>query len=170
MTLDEGNATCGGGLCLVNHFQGMTTCPYRQDVNGNPPTGASACTLPDGGGFAQPDGGVAVGQTIDPWCADRKAASTVSCSCRCQNALGLTDDGASYCTCPTGTTCSQVVPAIDPGNPRPTPSPDACGALSESSVRALRDRARQLNEPVDVEVDPPVALDLRPLLRSRWFD
>jgi hypothetical protein len=118
VTLDEDNAACGGGLCLVNHFQGLTTCPYGQSKNGSSPAaGASACTLPDGGALVLPDAG-ALGQTVYPWCADRMAASTVSCSCRCQNALGGTDDGASYCTCPSGYMCSQVVPAIDPGDPR----------------------------------------------------
>jgi hypothetical protein len=117
VTLDEGNAACSGGLCLVNHFQGLTTCPYGQDKNGNPPPGASACALPDAGGLAHPDAG-AWGQTIGPWCTDRMPASTVYCSCRCQNALGRADDGAPYCTCPSGYTCSQAVPAIEPGDPR----------------------------------------------------
>lgn len=117
VTLDEGNAACGGGVCLVNHFQGLGACPYGQGNNGSPPPGASACALPDAGALVHPDGGFA-GQTVNPWCTDRMPASTVYCSCRCQNALGRTDDGASYCTCPSGYTCSQVVPAIEPADPR----------------------------------------------------
>jgi hypothetical protein len=117
VTLDEGNSTCGNDVCLVNHFQGLTTCPYGEGHNGNPPSGASACALPDAGALVHPDA-AAGGQVVYPWCTDRPPSSTVYCSCRCQNALGRTDDGASYCTCPSGYACSQVVPAIEPGDPR----------------------------------------------------
>jgi hypothetical protein len=42
----------------------------------------------------------------------------VTCSCRCENTLGNTSDGATYCTCPAGTTCTQVAPASQSGDPR----------------------------------------------------
>ncbi len=115
VTLDEGNSACGSDVCLVNHFEGLTSCPYGQDSTGAAPPGAQPCALPDGGAGVHPDGGA--GQSVAAWCTDRKASSTVCCSCRCENALGKTDDGASYCSCPTGYICSQVVPAIEPGDP-----------------------------------------------------
>jgi hypothetical protein len=50
-----------------------------------------------------------VAATVDPQCLDREAANSVYCSCRCANANGRTDDGANYCSCPDGFTCSQLV-------------------------------------------------------------
>jgi hypothetical protein len=43
---------------------------------------------------------------------DRPASETVYCSCRCENVQGNTNDGASYCTCPTGFTCTQVYSSV----------------------------------------------------------
>ncbi len=121
VTLDQGNASCNGGVCLVNHFQGLTSCPYGQDQNGNPPPGApSGCTVPGTSMPVQPNlpvSGGGVAQTVDPWCTDRPSSQTVYCSCRCENAEGSTDDGASYCTCPSGYSCTQVVPAVQSGDP-----------------------------------------------------
>jgi hypothetical protein len=118
VTLDENNAACTGAVCLVNHFRGRTTCPYGQDQTGNPPLGiGSACTVPGSGTPVQPSNPLA-GQTVQPQCLDRLASQTVYCSCRCANVVGRTDDGASYCACPTGYSCSQVVPAVTTGDPR----------------------------------------------------
>jgi hypothetical protein len=49
---------------------------------------------------------------------DRQASATVYCSCRCANAAGSTNDGATYCPCPSGYSCTQVVPATQSGDPR----------------------------------------------------
>jgi hypothetical protein len=118
VTLDEGNPACPGAVCLVNHFQGLTTCPYGQDSNANPANGAStSCTVPGAGTPVRP-GAVVGGETVEPWCSDRRPASAVTCSCRCENVDGRTDDGASYCACPSGYTCAQVVPEIQSGDPR----------------------------------------------------
>jgi hypothetical protein len=117
VTLDADNGGCGGGVCLVDHFQGLTTCPYGQDKNGSPiPPATSACTVPGTDTLVLPDNPTA-GQTIEPQCTDRRPRQTVSCSCRCGNAEGATDDGAHYCNCLSGYTCSQVVPAVFPGDP-----------------------------------------------------
>ena len=46
VTLDENNAACPGAVCLVNHFQGLTTCPYGQDTEAHPANGgAVACSV-----------------------------------------------------------------------------------------------------------------------------
>lgn len=105
VNLDTGSPACGGATCLVNHFQGLTKCPYGQDSAGHPPAGAaSACSTPDAG---QPVTG-----PVQPQCADRRPSKSVYCSCRCANAAGRTDDGATYCTCPGSFTCTQLVTSI----------------------------------------------------------
>ncbi len=121
VTLDENNAACNDGVCLVNHFQGLTSCPYGQDQNGLPVSvQTTACTVPGSSTPVRPN--VVVGtnlvQSVSPWCTDRTSSDAVYCSCRCANPEGKTDDGASYCACPAGYTCSQVVPTTRSGDPR----------------------------------------------------
>ncbi len=118
LVLDTNDPACAGGVCLVNHFQGRASCPYGQDLNGNGQTGDAGCNVPGSGAAVGPDGG-ASGEyrIVASQCTDRTAAVTVTCSCRCANPQGETNDGAPYCTCPTGTTCSQVVPEIVSGDP-----------------------------------------------------
>jgi len=42
----------------------------------------------------------------------RTADTAVYCSCRCADVNGQTNDGANYCTCPDGFTCTQLVSSI----------------------------------------------------------
>jgi hypothetical protein len=112
ISIEENNPTCATGLCLVNHFQGLTTCPYGQDVNGNPPAGQAACTTPGTHEPVKP----APTAAVPPWCTDRRPATAVTCSCRCANASGKTDDGATYCACGGGFTCTQLITPISSGN------------------------------------------------------
>jgi hypothetical protein len=42
---------------------------------------------------------------------DRRADDAVYCSCRCSGP----DPGARYCECPSGFSCSEVVPDLVPG-------------------------------------------------------
>jgi hypothetical protein len=58
--------------------------------------------------------------------ADRTAADAVYCSCRCANVDGGTGDG-TYCQCPGGMTCTQLVPYFPPSGPS-TGAPDMSGA------------------------------------------
>jgi hypothetical protein len=106
--LDANNPACGSGSCLVNHFQGLTSCPYGQNAQGTPPAGEKACTVP---GTGQP-----VTQAVQPWCADRQPSAAVYCSCRCANVDGQTDDGATYCDCPGSFTCTQLVSPLGPND------------------------------------------------------
>ena len=90
-------------VCLVDHFRGRVSCP-------------------DGGSCATADAGAVQGD-VSPQCLDRRAANVVTWSCRCANAAGRTDDGATYCGCPDGTTCAQLVAPVAPAS-----GPDISGA------------------------------------------
>ncbi len=113
---------CRTRLCLANHFQGRVSCPYGQDSSGHSPPGLSpndpnvnGCVVPGTmtpiDPTLNPDGTPIVpapklGKTVQPQCLDRKTADAVYCSCRCANVDGKTDDGANYCTCPDGFSCT----------------------------------------------------------------
>jgi hypothetical protein len=132
---------CQTRLCLVNHFQGRVTCPYGQKKDGsladgqtiacpagmgnelnNPITNApQGCCTP---GVPQAVTGPLVNnmptnttdqQTVVAQCKERPADKAVYCSCRCANLNGATNDGANYCTCPDGFTCTQLVTSIGAG-------------------------------------------------------
>lgn len=99
----------GTDVCLVNHFRGRASCPYGQDTNGVGPSGAPSCKTTTG----QPvTGNSAHGAAVPAQCTDRLAADTVHWSCRCANADGKTNDGDTYCACPSGMTCAQLVASI----------------------------------------------------------
>lgn len=111
---------CQTRLCLVNHFRGRVTCPKGQSRDGVAPGGKpeDACFIPDS--KTPIDGLDAEGNQVDPQsgkqvcpqCTDRSADKAVYCSCRCANVDGKTDDGASYCECPEGFECKQLVTSI----------------------------------------------------------
>jgi hypothetical protein len=93
----------GVAVCLVYHFQGLTTCPYGQDATRKAPTGATPCATP---------AGAPVAGAVTPQCVDRQASKVVFWSCRCANAQGRTDDGATYCACPSNMACTQIISSI----------------------------------------------------------
>lgn len=117
LTVNQGDPACAGGVCLVNHFQGRTSCAYGQSTDGTGNDGGAGCTVPGSGAPVAPDGTPKLGELVEPQCTDRSPSLDVTCSCRCANPEGATDDGASYCTCPTGTVCAQVVPGFVSGDP-----------------------------------------------------
>lgn len=86
------NASCGTDVCLVNHFQGRTTCKYGQSDAFN-----DTCKLP---GTDLP-----VSVAVAPQLEDRTAQQAVYCSCRCDGP----DPNAEYCTCADGFECNQVI-------------------------------------------------------------
>lgn len=104
ITLDTGTLGCAGGTCLVNHFQGRVTCPNGQTGPGQGLDGAPACKAPGTCG--------AVTAQVQAQCANRPASQAVYCSCRCANIDGRTDDGSTYCTCPSTMACVQLVLAV----------------------------------------------------------
>lgn len=88
---------CQSRLCLVNHFQGRVSCPYGQ-------RSADACSLP---GSDEP-----VKVVVPPQLLQRRADDAVYCSCRCAGP----DPSARYCECPSGYSCSDVVPQLSLGH------------------------------------------------------
>jgi hypothetical protein len=91
---------CQTRVCLVNHFQGRTSCPY----------GGTNCTVP--GTDKKPTASDGSAIDVKAACSNRAAAKAVYCSCRCANVEGKTDDGANYCKCGDGYTCTQLVGAV----------------------------------------------------------
>jgi hypothetical protein len=118
VALESNSPSCGGQPCLVNHFQGLTTCPYGQSADGGPPSGADAgCLLPGTTTPVRPDPPLS-SDAVKPWCANRAPRAAVTCSCRCANVNGTTDDDAGpYCTCPSGFACTPLISAIGPVSP-----------------------------------------------------
>jgi hypothetical protein len=101
---------CGANdVCLVNHFLGRVTCPYGQDAQGLGPDGSAGCLSL---GSCEPVRPVE-GEPVPRQCPARSAADAVYCSCRCANVNGGTN-GGTYCSCPSGTTCTQLISSLGP--------------------------------------------------------
>lgn len=128
VNIESKSFQCQTRLCLVNHYRGRTSCPTGQDANGvglNPSDPKStakpeACLVP--GTTTKVTG--PTGASLNPrkkacvpsQCSKRKKENAVYCSCRCANSQGQTNDGAIYCGCPDGFTCSKLVSSTGRGN------------------------------------------------------
>ena len=99
-------------VCLVNHFRGLTTCPFGQNAagTGHPLADGGSAPFPEGVGPCVDSHGAPVVGAVAPQCTDRLARDTVFWTCPCANPEGKTDDGRSYCSCPSGMTCAPLVP------------------------------------------------------------
>jgi hypothetical protein len=95
---------CETRVCIANHFQGRVSCPYGQpDPQTEPNPAAGPCYIPSSSDLVE--------VAVDPQLKERRAESTVYCSCRCEGP----DKNASYCECPSGYSCSPLVPDLGLG-------------------------------------------------------
>lgn len=92
---------CRSRMCLVNHFQGRVSCPYGQ--SDEQAASDPRCALPGG---SEP-----VLTAVKPQLVGRRTDDAVYCSCRCAGP----DPSARYCECPSGFSCSPVVPDFGVG-------------------------------------------------------
>jgi hypothetical protein len=94
---------CETNLCLVNHFQGRTSCPYGQtdsDAKGTSQTPEELlCHVP---GSAE-----RVTVPVSRQFTRRRSADSVYCSCQC----GGPDPNGNYCACPTDFQCAKLTGA-----------------------------------------------------------
>jgi hypothetical protein len=120
--IESNSFQCRTRVCLANHFRGRVTCPYGQNKDGQPPPGGKACTVPgtdtpivgekENGEFVN----TRIKSQVDAQCLDRTADKTVYCSCRCADINGQRPSNQTFCDCPDGFTCEQLVSSTGLGN------------------------------------------------------
>jgi hypothetical protein len=97
---------CETRVCIVNHFQGRVSCPYGQTAEE-----AAGTSTPAHGRCMIPASALPVTAAVEAQLLNRRADETVYCSCRCKGE----DTSAKYCSCPSGYTCSPLVPDLGLG-------------------------------------------------------
>jgi hypothetical protein len=113
---------CETRVCIANHFRGRVSCPYGQGkaiadaVAAAAAAGQSIPTL--GSPVSDPPGPCYIPSSTDPvkvavdsQLVNRRAETTVYCSCRCSGP----DKNAVYCQCPSGYDCLPLVPDLNLG-------------------------------------------------------
>ncbi len=109
VNIESRSFQCETRLCLVNHFQGRTSCPYGQApyTSGADPADGRKCRIP--GGSA--DAFVGASVTVPRGCQNRPKGDAVYCSCRCDGP----DPNSKYCDCPSGYECTPLLKDIGLG-------------------------------------------------------
>ena len=152
---------CQTRLCLVNHFQGRVTCPYGQDATGNADRRSTAtaarasrraCPRPvdRSGSTAQRRAGRRhERRTVLPQCTERTRPDRLLLV-PLRGHRRTQTDGANFCNCPSGFSCTQLVSSLGAG--RPGPDGAYCiksGTAFDSNARRdhLHDRAAESTAP-----------------------
>jgi hypothetical protein len=108
---------CLTRVCLVNHFRGRASCPYGQAALPPPPAGQpppvrtaaqADCFVPGTDGSDDND---VIQPAVAPQFVDRQKDKAVYCSCRCDGP----SENARYCECPSGFSCTELIPSIGLG-------------------------------------------------------
>ncbi len=115
VNVESRSLQCETRICVTDHFRGRVTCPYGQTndyLTANVSNAKSVDGTPDPGLCYVPTSNAeAVSVAVAPQLLQRRAENTVYCSCRCNGA----DKSAHYCTCPSGYSCSPLVPDLGLG-------------------------------------------------------
>jgi len=116
VNVESRSSQCETRLCITDHFRGRVSCPYGQTSDYVVAQAANANTFD---GTAEPglcyiprSKAQAVSVAVAPQLLQRRAEDTVYCSCRCDGP----DKAARYCTCPSGYSCSPLVPDLGLGH------------------------------------------------------
>ena len=91
INIEEGGSCGAVNVCLVHQFRGRASCP-----NGQVSGADGACTTLDGTPVVVP---------VEPQLPARPPEVAMVCSCRC----GGPDPSASYCDCPQGMRCEELI-------------------------------------------------------------
>ncbi len=118
VNIESKSFQCETRVCIVNGFQGRVSCPYGQIE----PEGGFPANSTDGQFCRIPGTDEVIQQPVSPQLTDRRPDKAVYCSCRCANAEGNTDDGARYCECPSGYSCTRLVDDLGLGDKQLTGS------------------------------------------------
>lgn len=118
VNIESRSYQCETRVCLVNHFQGRTTCPYGQSEadlakypdNVDPATRVH--TNPDNHRCHIPGTTETVQVVVEPQVDKRQTDTSVYCSCRCDGP----DPNAKYCECPSGFQCEPLVQDLGLGS------------------------------------------------------
>ena len=110
VNIESRSFQCETRVCLVHHFQGRVSCPYGQNVASRGEDGVvegvdhnEQCLVP---GTTVP-----ITEPVRPQLYGRQAFDAVYCSCRCSGP----DKNASYCECPGGFRCQELIEDYDLG-------------------------------------------------------
>jgi len=91
VNIEDGGSCGSSSVCLVHDFRGRATCPSGQ-ASGD----EGRCLTTAGEPVVVP---------VQPQLPDRPAEAGMICSCRCDGP----DPDASYCLCPAGMHCEELI-------------------------------------------------------------